>query len=209
MYIPYTYKIQHQETGEFYIGSKYAKGCNPENSSDYYGSVRGNVSRCVRYRYLLENERHKLVKEILSTHSNKESTISQEILLHSAWFDHPLCLNGARQTSTKFRCDVSPSLGKKHSEETKRKMSISHLGRERKPHTPLTKQKISVKKLQDNHRGENHYAHDTTKYIFKHDIYGVVECTRVHLWKTYNLSKSHVAEVARGTRKSHLGWRLA
>jgi len=143
-YQPYTYRVTHVDTGEFYIGSKYAKGTTPETTKDYFGSPTGKGARSTRYRQLLRTERHKLVKQVLSTHTTKQETVAHESSLHFLWFDDPLCLNGSIQTSAGFSHNsTNPTwlfemmktnhprgmLGKKHSAATKEKFKKRRVGK--------------------------------------------------------------------------------
>ncbi len=144
--MPYVYKVQHNVTGEFYIGSKYAKNKTPENTKNYLGSIKGKGKKSQRYKYLIEFEPHNLTKEIISVMPSKQEALALEIALHAAWGDHPLCLNGAKQTSTKFSCtDVNPvwlldllrnrhprgMKDKSHSAETKAQWSLDRKGKKR------------------------------------------------------------------------------
>jgi len=128
-YKPYTYMTVFS-TGEFYIGSKYAKGISPETSTEYFGSPRGNTERCLRHKKLLSEETPR--KIILAVWEDKDSTIEHEVLLHSIFFYNSLCLNGARQTCNKFSYDKT---GKKYTE--------SELESRRKQWTSLAKKRQS------------------------------------------------------------------
>jgi len=133
----YVYKITHKETGEFYIGSKYAVGATPENTSEYFGSPKGKTDRCVRYKYLILNERHLLSKEIIGIYDTKQEALEIEIELQNKFYDDELCLNGAKQTSDKFSFVVCgkehPLFGKKHSDSSKEKMRLAKIGKKLKP----------------------------------------------------------------------------
>lgn len=227
MYKPYVYKIQHKLTGEFYIGSKYGKNASPENSTDYFGSVKGKGVRSERFRFLLTNERSNLVKEVLSIHSSKEDTIAREIALHLAWYNHPLCLNGARQTSTKFSMDHT---GIKRSEETKKKMSVWK--RDKQIGIKIS-DKLKGRKLPEDHKqkisatligrvswpngrpdvsarleGSGNPRFNSTIFTFYHDIHGEIICTQNELRKMFNLNASNLSAVIRGKRSHASGWTI-
>lgn len=203
----YVYKVQHTITGEFYIGSKYAKGATPENSEQYLGSVKGRGVRSNRYRYLLSNERHLLTKEVLSIHDSKENAIGTESLLHEAWFDHPLCLNGAKQTSVKFSCSsVNPvwlkdhphprgMKNKQHSETTKSTMREK---RAKQVFTEETKQKIS-----SNHHRKGKGRNQTIYTVLK-ETGEIVSATKRELRLTHNVRVERLSTEVY-TQK---GWRL-
>lgn len=131
--MPYVYQVKHRVTGEFYIGSKYAVGATPENTMNYFGSPRGSRERCARYKYLLLNEKHLLDKIIIGVFETKKEALNCEIEMHSNLFDDPLCLNGAKQTSTKFSASFHgnkhPMFGKPVSETAIQKMRLAKLGK--------------------------------------------------------------------------------
>lgn len=144
----YVYQVKHRETGEFYIGSKYAIGATPENTKEYLGSSKGKTERCSRYRYLLTNEKHLLDKVIIGVFDTKQDALALEIEMHSKLFDNPLCLNGAKQTSNRFSASFTGEehhmFGKVHSDEAKEKMRLAKLGKSRGKHTPEHVEKIKL-----------------------------------------------------------------
>jgi hypothetical protein len=156
----YVYKITHKETGEFYVGSKYSKNATPENTLDYFGSPKGKTKRSIRYKYLLLNEKHLLIKDIIGVFDTKNEALSKEISLHNELYDNPLCLNGAKQTSKKFSFCGSgenhPFFGHKHSDETKHKMKLAKLGKKQRPYSEKARANMSAaqkgRKLSDEHR---------------------------------------------------------
>lgn len=158
--MPYVYQVKHRVTGEFYIGSKYAVGATPENTMNYFGSPRGRRERCSRYKYLLSNERHLLDKIIVGVFDTKKEALDCEIEMHSKLFDDPLCLNGAKQTSTKFSASFQgqdhPMFGKVLSEESCKKMRLAKLGKKRGPHSAEHSKKIGLsqigRKFTDEHK---------------------------------------------------------
>ncbi len=129
----YVYQVKHRETGEFYIGSKYAMGATPENTKEYLGSPKGKTTRCNRYRYLLANEKHLLDKIVLGVFETKQDALALEIEMHNKLFNNELCLNGAKQTSNRFSAAFvgieHPFFGKAHSDEAKQKMRLAKLGK--------------------------------------------------------------------------------
>lgn len=135
----YVYQVKHRETGEFYIGSKYAIGATPENTKEYLGTSKGKSERCSRYRYLVLNEKHLLDKIILGVFDTKQDALAYEIEMHNKLFNDPLCLNGAKQTSNKFSASFigkeHPFFGKVHLDESKQKMRLAKLGKKRGSHS--------------------------------------------------------------------------
>ena len=127
--MPYVYQITHRETGEFYIGSKYAISSTPENTTSYLGSPKGKTARCCRYKYLLSNEKHLLNKTILGVFDTKEEAVEYEAEMHDKLFNDSLCLNGAKQTSTKFSGVFigkdHQMFGKVHTDESRQKMRLA------------------------------------------------------------------------------------
>lgn len=144
----YVYQVKHKETGEFYIGSKYAMGATPENTKEYLGSPKGKTTRCNRYRYLLANEKHLLDKIVLGVFETKQDALSLEIEMHNKLFNNELCLNGAKQTSNRFSASFTGEehhmFGKVHSDEAKEKMRLAKLGKSRGKHTPEHVEKIKL-----------------------------------------------------------------
>ena len=129
----YVYQVKHRETGEFYIGSKYAIGATPDNTKEYLGSSKGKTERCNRYKYLLSNEKHLLDKIIIEVFDTKQDALAFEIEMHHKLFDNPLCLNGAKQTSNKFSASFVGKehqfFGKNHSINAREKMRLAKLGK--------------------------------------------------------------------------------
>lgn len=158
----YVYQVKHRETGEFYIGSKYAIGATPDNTKEYLGSSKGKTERCNRYKYLLSNERHLLDKIIIEIFDTKQDALALEIEMHNKLFDNPLCLNGAKQTSNKFSASFIGKehhfFGKNHSSNAREKMRLAKLGKVRGSHSAEHKEKISLaqrgRKLTEEHKAK-------------------------------------------------------
>lgn len=157
----YVYQVKHRETGEFYIGSKYAIGATPENTKEYLGSSKGKTKRCNRYKYLVSNEKHLLDKIILGVFDTKQDAIQYEIEMHNKLFNDPLCLNGAKQTSNRFSATFAGEehhmFGKVHSDEAKEKMRLAKLGKPF-PHSAEHNIKIGLaqkgRKLTEEHKAK-------------------------------------------------------
>ena len=147
----YVYQVKHRQTKEFYIGSKYAMGATPDNTSNYLGTVKGKSERCIRYKYLINNEKHLLDKIIVGVFDTKQEAIEFEINLHNKLFNDPLCLNGAKQTSNKFSASFfgenHQMFGKKHNQESKEKMRAAKLGKTRGSYSTEHKEKIRLSQV--------------------------------------------------------------
>lgn len=147
----YVYQVKHRQTKEFYIGSKYAMGATPDNTSNYLGTVKGRSERCIRYKYLINNEKHLLDKIIVGVFDTKQEGIEFEINLHNKLFNDPLCLNGAKQTSNKFSAsffgEKHQMFGKKHNQESKEKMRAAKLGKTRGNYSTEHKEKIRLSQV--------------------------------------------------------------
>lgn len=157
----YVYQVKHRETGEFYIGSKYAIGATPENTKEYLGTTKGKTKRCSRYKYLVSNEKHLLDKIILGIFDTKQDAIQYEIEMHNKLFNDPLCLNGAKQTSNRFSASFTGEehhfFGKVHDEETRLKMRLAKLGKPF-PHSAEHNKNIGLaqkgRKLTEEHKAK-------------------------------------------------------
>jgi hypothetical protein len=106
-YVYYSY----EEWGRGYIGKRECK-CPPEEDVSYFGSFYDNTFQPT-------------CKIILETFSSREEALNAEIFLHS-FYDvakNPHFANKAKQTSTRFTGDGSGMRGKRHTPETRRKMS--------------------------------------------------------------------------------------
>lgn len=87
----------------------------------------------------------------------------------------------------------APWRGRKHTEESKKKMSEARKG---KKIPEETRRKI----------GEA--MQDKTLHTFVHDEHGEVTTTQSGLRKKYNLDRSNLSKLMLGKYKSHKGWRL-
>lgn len=98
-YRPYTYIVWDTQTDRYYIGSKYAKGCTPENTTDYYGTGGEQM-----YRDAVKERPNTMVKTVLAEWSTKEEAVSHETLLHECLDvgNNPKYYNMSRQTGSGF-----------------------------------------------------------------------------------------------------------
>ena len=130
------------------------------------------------------------------------------------------------------KADVPPSTkGRKHSEETKKKISESHKGLKKgislseehkkkigeaskgRKHSEETKKKIGKvwKGRKHSEESKNKISKsraDDTIFSFVHDDGIAIECTVHDLVTTQGLDRSHTWRVVKGKQKQHKGWRL-
>lgn len=92
-----------------------------------------------------------------------------------------------------------------HSEETRRKISASHMGV--RP-SAETLRKMSAAKV-GKRVGKDSASYDHTIRRFSHGLHGVFVGTRGDLILAYGLGSSDMAALLKGKQKSVRGWRLA
>lgn len=158
----YVYRLtcthpSHAEGPKYYYGWRCSK-VPPEQDTLYVSSSR-LVKDTIKH---LGREWFK--KKILACYSTKQEAIEKEVLLH-AYFDvksHPLFFNRANQTSSGFVTGEKlteaqkqklreKATGKKHSLESRKKMSQQRRGKKRKPLSLEHKEKIRKALLGKHH----------------------------------------------------------
>ena len=211
-YVYYSY----EEFGNGYIGKRECK-CLPEEDINYFGSFRDKTFKPTQ-------------KIILETFDSVEDALEAECVLHDFYkIDKNLHFaNKAKQTSKKFyyinpsenmigennpakRPEVRKKISdaaknRKASEETKRKMSKSHMGRISpkgmlgKKHTEQQKQKMRENKVLKNNK----------TWIIK-DPEGKIHTMNnlKYFCEQNNLSDSAMHHVISGKRNHHKGWTRA
>lgn len=93
----------------------------------------------------------------------------------------------------------SNNFGKSPSAESKKKRSEAQRG---KKHTDEAKSKMGRK-------GYSHHHFDPKIYPFFHIEHGIIGCTQHALYTKFLLKQGKVSDVARGTKVSYKGWRMA
>ena len=212
-YVYYSY----EEYGRGYIGKRECK-CLPEEDVNYFGSFRDKTFKPTQ-------------KIILETFNSVEDALEAECVIHDFYkIDKNLHFaNKAKQTSKKFYY-INPSenmIGENNpakrpevrkklstsaknripiSEETRKKMSDSHMGRVSpkgmlgKKHTEQQKQKIRENKVLKNNK----------TWIIK-DPEGKIHTMNnlKYFCEQNNLSDSAMHHVISGKRNHHKGWTRA
>ena len=211
-YVYYSY----EEFGNGYIGKRECK-CLPEEDINYFGSFRDKTFKPTQ-------------KIILETFDSVEDALEAECVLHDFYEvdKNPHFANKARQTSKKFyyvtpsenmigennpakrpevRKKISDSAkNRKASEETKRKMSKSHMGR-------ISPKGMLGKKLTEEQREqirERKVARDNKTWVMK-DPEGKIHTTNnlKYFCEQNNLTDSAMHHVICGKRNHHKGWTMA
>jgi len=162
----FVYKWIHLPTGKWYIGSRTAKGCHPED---------GYISSSQLIKPLIKQNPTEWKREIIKTGSPEEMITLETTLLESLDAkSNPMSFNQHNGDGKFTRTGVvvstetrkkqsesikkvhpnrgkpSPNRGKIASEETRKKQSESKLGKKRKPFTEQTRDKIRQAKLGSN-----------------------------------------------------------
>ena len=211
-YVYYSY----EEYGRGYIGKRECK-CLPEEDIKYFGSFTDKTFKPTQ-------------KIILKTFGSVEDALEVESILHDFYEidKNPHFANRARQTSKKFyyinpsenmlgennpakrpevRKKISDSAKKRVlSEETRRKISLSNMGKKSpkgmlgKKLTEEQKQKVREKKV----------ARDTKIWNIK-DPEGKIHTTNnlKYFCNLNNLTDSAIHHVISGKRNHHKGWTRA
>lgn len=162
----FVYKWIHLPTGKWYIGSRTAKGCHPQD---------GYISSSQLIKPLIKQNPTEWKREIIKTGSPEEMIKLETTLLESLDAKHnPMSFNQHTgdgkftRTGVKVSDDTrkkqsesikkvhpnrgkpGPNLGRTFGEETRKKQSESKLGKKRKPFTEQTRDKIRQAKLGSN-----------------------------------------------------------
>lgn len=165
--LAFVYKWTHLPTGKWYIGSRTAKGCHPDD---------GYITSSQLIKNLIKKNPEDWIREIIQTGSPKEMIELETNLLESLDAKNDVMSFNQHNGDGKFtrtgvivseetrkkqsetikkvhpnRGKPSPNRGKKASLETKEKQRLAKLGKKRAPFKPETREKIGLAK-----RGANH-----------------------------------------------------
>jgi hypothetical protein len=175
----FVYKWTHLPSGKWYIGSRTAKGCYPED---------GYISSSQLIKPLIKQNPAEWEREIVKTGSPEEMIKLETTLLESLDAkNNPMSFNQhngdgkftrtgvtvseetrKKQSETIKRIHPnrgkpSPNKGKIASKETRRKQSEAKLGKKRKPFTEQTRDKIRQAKLGSNNPSYGKTPSEETK----------------------------------------------
>lgn len=156
----FVYKWIHLPTGKWYIGSRTAKGCHPQD---------GYISSSQLIKPLIKQNPTEWKREVIKTGSPEEMIKLETTLLESLDAKHnPMSFNQHNSDGKFTRTGVvvsedtrkkqsesikkvhpnrgkpSPNRGKVASEDTRKKQSESKLGKKRKPFTEQTIEKMKI-----------------------------------------------------------------
>jgi len=145
----FVYKWIHLPTGKWYIGSRTAKGCHPQD---------GYISSSQLIKPLIKQNPTEWKREIIKTGGPEEMIKLETTLLESLDAKHnPMSFNQHNGDGKFTRTGV------KVSEETRKKQSESKLGKKRKPFTEQTRDKIRQAKLGSNNPSYGKTPSEETK----------------------------------------------
>ncbi len=175
----FVYKWTHLPSGKWYIGSRTAKGCYPED---------GYISSSQLIKPLIKQNPTEWKREIIKTGSPGEMIKLETTLLESLDAkSNPMSFNQHNGDGKFTRTGVvvseetrkkqsesikkvhpnrgrpGPNLGRTFGEETRKKQSEAKVGKKRKPFTEQTKNKIRQAKLGSNNPSYGKTPSEDTK----------------------------------------------
>jgi len=148
IYTPYTYLVKFKPTGAVYYGSRTKQGCDPSDLwTSYYTS-----SKTVR-QLIKQHGKDAFEVEVRRTFATKAQAIQWEhrVLARVDAARNPLYLN-KNNGDRKFYGSTT-MLGKKHTEDARRRMSINSSG-EKNPMYGKPKSEETRRKLSEAHKGK-------------------------------------------------------
>lgn len=147
----YAYRVEHIDSGRYYYGIRTCRSAAGPDCDGYMGS--GVAVRAM----IAKHGKAAFQKTVLARFDSWDSACRYEaaIVTESALSD-PLCLNlktggrnGLHSAETRAKISAAkagcrgPNLGRKFSDEVRRRMSDAHAGVSRRPCPPKTKKRIS------------------------------------------------------------------
>lgn len=183
-------------------GPKYYYGCRstniqPSNDRTYWSSSNlvKSFRKCLGPQWFQ--------KKILNCYETREQALAKEVFLHNFFNvkDHPLFFNQANQTSTGFvtashLSDLQKqklrlkAIGRKHTNETKQKLSLIHKGKKRKPLSDQHRQNIRQAILAK--QKSLHYEHSVeSRAKMSQSRYGKTHLEKTKQKISHSLKKYH------------------
>jgi group I intron endonuclease len=214
---------------------------NKLNGKIYYGSSNDIIGRFNQHKSLLNRQKHQNIH--LQRAWNKYGKDNFDFNIVELTNEDKLVLIEQKYLSL---CKLSPSKfynigydsnsamrGKIHTEETKRKISISvskslkgmkfspqHIQNLKKSHTGLKHSTETKQKMSESHKGEKAYQYgkklsveerkklgNKSKFKFFHKEHGQKICRMIDLSIDFQLNGKGISTICRGTRKSYKGWK--
>ena len=141
----YIYKVTLPETGEYYIGSRKSKK-EPNEDLEYKGSmVKWKVDKNLLVKEII-NDNFDNIEDLIIFESIEISNHIQDLLNRNYHIPSKGFFNKGHSEETKQK--ISEVLkGKLKSDKHKENLSISHIGKSRKPFTKETITKMSESKM--------------------------------------------------------------
>jgi hypothetical protein len=231
MCVPYTYRIKFLPTGQEYYGVRHGKKANP----DTFWKTYFTSSKIVK-GLITEHGLEAFVVVKVKEHETKEDALKHEELfltsVDAGRSEHWLNMSNGGKNFCIGSGEKNHNFGKHPSEETLAKLREANLG-ENHPQFGKHRTEKTLAKIRENHAdvsGENHYMfgkHHTEEtlaklreanlgensplaksYIvtnpdgYEESITGIAKFCREH-----NLNTGAMAQVARGKRKHHKGFK--
>lgn len=156
MSIPYTYFLYHKPTGKKYYGVRWAKNCSPDDLWVTYFTSSKYVKMLIE-----QYGKESFDFEIRKTFSDVDSAISWEkkVLIRMNVLNNDSWLN--KNISGSIKNDIHPLLDKHHTDETKKKISNSKIGKS--VHDEKSRKEMSDMRSGDKHWNYGKKWDDETK----------------------------------------------
>lgn len=150
IYTPFTYLVKFKPTGQVYYGSRTKKGCQPSDLWTSYFTSSKTVRQLIE-----QHGKDAFEVEIRRTFATKEQAILWEhrVLRKVDAARNPKYLN-KNNGDRKFYGSTT-MLGKKHSEDARRRMSVNSSG-PKNPNWGKTFSEETRRKLSESHKGLRH-----------------------------------------------------
>jgi hypothetical protein len=224
-HVPFVYKWTEKSTGKWYIGSRTAKKCHPDDgyicSSDVVEPlIEGNPDNWNREILAIGNvqEMRLLETELLRSLDAKRDPMSYN--KHNGddkFFGAPCArkkcthcdkmIDKRNHSTHEKTCSINPNRidhvlkGRQKTDETRKKM-----------HKPKSEShRVNISKSSNGKlKSESHRANmgDQSIYTFIHSVHGIMKCTRYEMRETYDIDQVSLSRLIHGRQYSTNGWRL-